>query len=44
MNEIEYESYDFLMVMEALGGITEILFLLAGFLIGPYNHKQYLKE
>ena len=41
---VEFENFDLFKVFEALGGIIELLFVISGFLISPYNHRAYLKE
>ena len=41
---MEYENYDFLNLLEALGGIIEIFFLSSSLLMTPYNKKAFSEE
>ena len=41
VNVIEYDNFDFFNLMEALGGIQSIFFLLISYIVVPYNRSCY---
>lgn len=43
-NEIEYENYDLFMLLEALGGLLEIFFVVGGFIVTPINQRYFDNE
>ena len=43
-NEIEYENYDLFMLLEALGGLLEVFFVCAGFIMYPINQFYFNNE